>query len=124
MKYRDSTPYSEKEIADYTDGKHYNSLRSQYVTIGGEQQHHKFFSSWRDVALGLSTDGFAPFKRWKKTAWPLILFNYNLGPEVRNHQKHIISLGVIPGPNKPHDLDSFLYPLIEELAKLACGVLA
>ncbi|KAF5366150.1 hypothetical protein D9758_005818 [Tetrapyrgos nigripes] len=73
----------------------------------------------REVALGLSTDGFAPFKKWSKTAWPIILINYNLPPDVRCHLEHILSLGVIPGPTKPHNWDSFLWPLMEELSQLA-----
>ena len=44
---------------------------------------HEYFSGPRDIALGLSTDGFAPFKRHKSTAWPLVLFNYNLSPETQ-----------------------------------------
>jgi hypothetical protein len=42
----------------------------------------KYFKDDRDMALGLSTDVFAPFKKHKLTAWPLIIFNYNLPPEI------------------------------------------
>jgi hypothetical protein len=68
------------------------------------------------------TDGFGPFKRRNKAAWPLILFNYNLPPEERFHKEHIISLGSIP--KKPLDLDSFLWPFMQELLQLAIGVSA
>ena len=68
----------------------------------------------------MSTDGFCPFKRRNKSAWPLILFNYNLPPEERFHKKNIISLGSIP--KKPLDLDSFLWPLVQELLQLEVGV--
>ena len=70
----------------------------------------------------MSTDGFGPFKHRNKAAWPLILFNYNLSPEERFCKKHIISLGSIP--KKPLDLDSFLWPLIQELLQLGIGVSA
>src|ERR1700742_4076384 len=82
------------------------------------------FSDNRNIALGLSTDGFGPFKRRNKTAWPLILFNYNLPPDERFLKRNIISLGVIPGPKKPHDFDSFLWPFVQELLQLAIGVRA
>ena len=35
---------------------------------------------------------------------------------------NILALGVVPGPNKPVDMDSFLIPLAEELFQLAAGV--
>jgi len=38
----------------------------------------------------------------------LIIFNYNLPPDVRFHINNILALGVIPGPKKPIDADSFL----------------
>jgi Transposase family tnp2 len=55
-------------------------------------------------------------------AWPLILFNYNLPPEERFHKRNIISLGSIP--KKPLDLDSFLWPVVQELLQFEIGVSA
>ncbi|THH18872.1 hypothetical protein EW146_g2190 [Bondarzewia mesenterica] len=83
------------------------------------------FDSKQYRTLRLSTDGFAPFRHRKNiTCWPLILFNYNLPPEIRFHIGNILSLGVIPGPKKPIDGDSFLWPAVEELLQLAVGVRA
>ena len=83
-----------------------------------------FFSDPRDIALGFSTDGFGPFKKRNKTAWPLIIFNYNLPPNERFRKENIISLGTIPGPKKPANMDSFLWPLVQELLQLEIGVSA
>ena len=94
------------------------------MTIGDEQIPMWFFSDPRDIALGLSTDGFGPFKKCTKTAWPLIIFNYNLPPKERFKKENIISLGTIPGPKKPGDMDSFLWPLVQELLQLEIGVSA
>jgi hypothetical protein len=94
------------------------------LSVGDERLPFWFFSDPRDIALGLSTDGFGPFKHRTKTAWPIILFNYNLPPEVRFQKDNIISVGVIPGPKKPCDFDSFLWPLVQELLQLAIGVQA
>ena len=79
-----------------------------------------FFSDPRDIALGLSTDGFGPFKKRNKTARPLIIFNYNLPPKERFRKENI----TIPGPKKPADMDSFLWPLVQELLQLEIGVSA
>ena len=70
----------------------------------------------------MSTDGFAPFRRRKKTCWPLLLYNYNLPPEIRFHLQYILCIGIIPGPNKSKDFDSFFWPAVKELLKLAMGI--
>jgi hypothetical protein len=102
----------------------YQHLLGKKVIIDDEEAHTQYFSSPRDIALGLSTDGFSPFKRRKSTAWPLILFNYNLPPETRFHKGNIISLGAIPGHKKPLDMDSFAWPALVEFLRLQIGVRA
>ena len=125
MKYRGSEHTHESgKISDVFDGTHYANLIREKVVIDGMELPHRFFQDPRDVALGLSTDGFAPFKHRTTTCWPLILFNYNLPPEDRFHVSNIISLGVIPGPKKPIDMDSFLWPLVGEMLQLAAGLTA
>lgn len=124
LRYRHVFNHEDGIIKDIMDGKHYARLRAQNVVVDGKQLLHKFFSDLRDIALGLSTDGFAPFRRRKKTCWPLLIYNYNLPPDIRFHLQYILCVGVIPGPNKPKDFDSFAWPLVEELLKLAVGVRA
>jgi hypothetical protein len=119
MRYRHEHNAKDDIVEDIFDGEQYKKLRNMSVQVGDTHYDHKYFSDPREVALGLSTDGFAPFKRRSKTAWPLILINYNLSPAIRCHLEHILSLGVIPGPKKPHDIDSFLWPLMVELSQLA-----
>lgn len=109
---------------DVFDGSHYQRLLGRRVRVNGKEYSHCYFSDPRDVALGLSTDGFSPLKKKRITAWPLIIFNYNLPPETRFHFEHILSLGVIPGPKKTKDADSFLWPFIREMLQLATGVRA
>ena len=120
MQYRGDYVSDENIVKDIFDGENYKRLKEEYVTIGGVPQAHKFFSDKRDIALGLSLDGFCPFKRRKLTCWPLILFNYNLPPDIRFHLHHILCAGSIPG--KPKDADSFAYPLINELLDFLRGI--
>ena len=123
MRYRaEEHTHKPGVVKDVFDGELYQNLRSQHIVVDGKTLPHKHFEDARDIALGLSTDGFGPFKRRSSTAWPLILFNYNLPPEIRFHLKHILGLGVIPGPKKPIDFDSFLWPFICEMLRLAVGV--
>jgi hypothetical protein len=122
MQYRGKFEHNPTKIQDIFDGKLYRLLLGKHVRSKDRPQRHTYFDDLRNIALGLSTDGYAPFKRWKKTAWPLLLFNYNLPPDIRFHDENILFLGVIPGPNKPHDFDSFIWPLLEELLQLEMGV--
>ncbi|QRV98713.1 Transposase family Tnp2 protein [Ceratobasidium sp. AG-Ba] len=108
--------------ADIFDGAHYRNLRQRHVLIEGDPLPHRYFSSPTDIALGLSTDGFGPFKSRKQTCWPLLAFNYNLPPSIRHRLKNLLCLGIIPGPNSPKELDTFLAPFIQELEELARGV--
>jgi Transposase family tnp2 len=124
MQYWSKHQYDPTKITDIFDGAHYRSLLGTPVTIGNEELLMWFFSDPRDVAFGFSMDGFGPFKRCNKTAWPLIIFNYNIPPKERFQKKNIIFFGTIPGPKEPADIDSFLWPIIQELLQLAIGVSA
>jgi hypothetical protein len=107
---------------DVFNGSHYQSLLTKVVPASCDDQPFFYFSDAHDIALGLSTDGFAPFKRRDKTCWPIILFNYNLPPAIRFQKKYCINVGTVPGPKKPWDMDSFLWLLIQELIQLEVGV--
>ena len=107
---------------DIFDGLHYRSLLGERVVVGDRSLPHNYFSDHRDIALGFATDGFAPFKKRKHTAWILLIFNYNLPPDQRFQKDNILCVGIIPGPKKPWDADSFIYPLVRELLELAIGV--
>ncbi len=121
MCYRAEYVHRPGIIKDVFDGSHYQSLLK--TTIPGSETHPIFhFSNQWDIALGLSTDGFAPFKKRNKTCWPIILFNYNLPPEIHFQKKYCIHVATVPGPKKPWDWDSFCWPLAEELIQLEMGV--
>ena len=50
-------------MKDVFDGKNYHRLWKQKVELDGKGYDHKYFADNRDIALGLSTNGFAPFKK-------------------------------------------------------------
>jgi len=120
MQYRHNFDHEPSVIKDVFDGSHYQALLETIIP----DSTHFFFSDLRDIALGLSMDGFAPFKRRNKTCWPIILFNYNLPPEVRFQKKYCLHVGTVPGPKKPWDLDSFCWPLAHDLVQLEIGIAA
>jgi len=124
MQYRDKHKHTPGTTTNIYNSETYCSLCGKKVKLDGRTFEHQYFSGPRDVALGLSTDGFTPFKRRKNTAWPLIIFNYNLPPEIRFHINNILALGVIPGPKKPLDANSFLWLVVQEFFRLGVGVQA
>jgi hypothetical protein len=52
----------------------------------------------------------------------VIAINYNLPPSVRNQLKNVMIISLIPGPNQPTDINSFMLPFVRETRKLAKGV--
>ena len=123
MCYRANYVHEPSIIGDVFDSIHYQSLLN--TIIPGNINHPFFyFSDECDIALGLSTDKFGPFEQRDKTCWPIILFNYNLSPEIRFQKKYCIHVGTVPGPKKPWDWDSFCWPLVQELIQLEIGVKA
>lgn len=122
MKYRAQFIHNPNVMKDIFDGHVYHSLLEKLVEVNRKKKSYKFFSDSKDIPLGLSTDGYGPFKNRAKTAWPLLLFNYNLPTDLHFLWEYTLCVGVIPGPKKPHDWDSFPWPLVQELLRLAEGV--
>ena len=54
--------------------------------------------------------------------WVLIVTILNLPPNMRSKATNIIIPLVIPGPHPPGNVESFIYVLYEELAKLSVGI--
>ncbi|XP_021770707.1 uncharacterized protein LOC110734887 [Chenopodium quinoa] len=83
--------------------------------------HPQFASDFRNVRLGLTTDGFNPFRTMSVSysIWPVVLSIYNLSPWLYNKSEYNIMSLIIPGPSSPgYDIDVYLQPLIEELKEL------
>lgn len=127
MQYRAHYEHKAGVFGDVFDGENYRRLQDSPIAVhgealkssGGKPLGTKYFEDPRDVALGLSTDGFTVHQC---TFWPLIIFLYNLPPTIRFLLQNIFALGIIPG--KPVLMDTFLWPFLQELWKLALGVTA
>ncbi|KZT02197.1 uncharacterized protein LAESUDRAFT_631732, partial [Laetiporus sulphureus 93-53] len=64
----------------------------------------------RDMILMFSIDGAQLYRYKASDTWIYIWVLFDLPPELRYKKKHVLSGGFIPGPNKPKNLDSFLFP--------------
>ncbi|XP_019233202.1 PREDICTED: uncharacterized protein LOC109213820 [Nicotiana attenuata] len=83
--------------------------------------HPDFARESRNVRLGLSSDGFNPFRTMSisHSTWPVVLMNYNLSPWICMMPEYIMLSMIIPGPSSPgNDIDVYLQPLIAELKEL------
>lgn len=125
MGYRDEHRRKRQSgrYTDVFDGSHYLGLLSKIVP-GARVKDRLYFEDARDIALALSTDGLCPFKKRKQSCWPILIYNLNLAPDIRFKLENLICLGVIPGPKAVKDIETFLYPLVEELFELMHGVAA
>ena len=124
MSYRRDFRPHESKICDIFDSAHYQRLLWHRVVLDGEKLSHRYFSDPRDIALSLSTDSYLLNGQRRKgpCAMPIVLQNYNLPPKCRTCLDNLLCIGIIPGPHQPKDVGSFLCPLDDELAELACGV--
>lgn len=122
LRYRSECQHTDGTVSDIFDGAHYDCLRKRHVIVGGETLGHRFFDSPTDIVLGLSTDGFGPFKSHTQTCWPLLAFNYNLPPSLHMQLEYALCLGVIPGLSSPKEIKTFFKPFIQELETLTRGV--
>lgn len=62
MLYRSQHIHNPEKTTDVFDGTLYCQLCTEKVNIDGEKLKYNHFSDDRYIVLGLSTDGFAPFK--------------------------------------------------------------
>ncbi|KIK90751.1 hypothetical protein PAXRUDRAFT_151248 [Paxillus rubicundulus Ve08.2h10] len=71
-----------------------------------------------DIVLMLSLDGAQLYDSKESDCWINIWVILNLSPEKRYRKLHVLPGGFIPGPNKPKNVDSFLFPGIHHVAAL------
>jgi len=63
-----------------------------------------------DTILLFSLDGAQLYEHKQSDCWIYIWVILNLSPDKRYKKKHVLPGAFIPGPNKPKNIDSFLFP--------------
>lgn len=71
-----------------------------------------------DILLLLSMDGAQLYEYKASDCWLYIWVVLDLAPGERYKKKYVIPGGIIPGPNKPKNLDSFLFPGLHHISAL------
>jgi hypothetical protein len=77
--------------------------------LGGDIKEH-------DVVLMVSLDGAQLYDSKESDCWVYIWIIVNLSPDICYRKLNILPGGFIPGPNKPKNVDSFLFPAFHHLA--------
>ena len=72
----------------------------------------------QDIVLMISLDGAQLYDSKESDCWIYIWIIVNLPPDKHYRKLHVRPGGFIPGPNKPKNVDSFLFPGIHHLAAL------
>lgn len=72
----------------------------------------------RDTVLLMLMDGAQLYESKQSDCWIYIWVVLNLAPDLRYKKQHILPAGFIPGPNKPKNVDSFLFPGLYHVAAL------
>jgi hypothetical protein len=71
-----------------------------------------------DTVLMLSIDGAQLYQSKQSDCWIYIWVLLDLVPDLRYKKKYVLPGGFIPGPNKPKNLDSFVYTGLCHLSAL------
>ena len=62
-----------------------------------------------DITVTFSIDGAQLYQNKKSDTWIAIWIINDFEPSLRYKKKHILPAVIIPGPNKPKNIDSFLF---------------
>jgi hypothetical protein len=125
--------YGSREIAEHM---HYLERRLaqnvEYVRAHGKLPKYddtacgqELLDAWNsgsfgrsDIALQFSIDGAQLRPDQPSEAWVFIWVIHNLPPSMRYKKDFVVPGAIVPGPNKPGDLESFLFPSLYHVAAL------
>ncbi|KAG2021266.1 hypothetical protein CC2G_006520 [Coprinopsis cinerea AmutBmut pab1-1] len=71
-----------------------------------------------DILIGLSIDGAQLYQDKKSDTWFGIWIVYDYDPLIRYKRRHILPAFIIPGPEKPKNVESFLFRSLYHLSAL------
>ena len=81
-----------------------------------------FLSAPFTYGLVLNIDWFQPYSHTVASVGVIYLAVMNLPRHLRYKRKNMLLVGIIPGPSEPKEINSFLFPLVEELKQFWHGV--
>jgi hypothetical protein len=82
---------------------------------------NEFFADNRESGFVVSMDGATLNLLNQSSSWLVVMYISNYQPAIRWKKSSIFVAQIIPGPKNPIDLDSFLFPLYQRLARASYG---
>jgi hypothetical protein len=108
-----------KEVQEMLDGLQNNTdIVYDDILSGSEMQELANHINSDDTIISSSLDGAQLYQNKKSDTWLSIWILNNLSPSQRYKKKHILPGTIIPGPNKPKIIDSFLFRGMHHLSAL------
>ncbi|OSC96709.1 hypothetical protein PYCCODRAFT_1462331 [Trametes coccinea BRFM310] len=102
-----STPAGSTSLKEFQDIASSSELLSR-VADGSIKRH--------DAVLMFSIDGAQLYQNKQLDCWMSLWLLCNIRPDQRYKKPYMLPGVIIPGPNHPQDLDSFLFPSFHNLA--------
>ncbi|KAE8185538.1 hypothetical protein CF336_g7362 [Tilletia laevis] len=107
---RDTFGTAQHVFQDWPDGE----IHQHFLRNG-------LFDDPRYDLLMLSTDGAQMLNKADSDGWIVLLISLNSPLSSRFKRSDTFVSTIIPGPKSPGDIDSFLWPIMQELARAALG---
>jgi hypothetical protein len=101
--------------------RRFDTLWMELCEKKNDLQYPEFLAENRNIRFALSTDGMNPFNenRTVHSTWPIILAMYTIPTWLCYKRKYLMLSTLIQGLKQAgFDIDVFLEPLIEDIAKL------
>jgi hypothetical protein len=99
--------------------------KSEFANSDNHIYHYEnlgLFHDLRETALSISSDGAQLTMKKQSNMWLLIVLLLNLPAEMCYKARNVIIPLAIPGPLAPGNIESFIYPLFEEMAQSSVGM--
>ena len=118
-----SVRYRETRTAEIMEElKHNNGLLASYDDYFHGSEYLEAVNSGRivpgDMVLMFSIDGAQLYRNKSSDCWMAIWVVFDHSPDGRYKKKFVLSATFIPGPNKPKNSDSYIFPSLHHLAAL------
>lgn len=118
MRYRD------KKIKGILGDQEHAISAQEYIyddIFSGKEvlnMNDRFKFTLQDTTVSFSLDGAQLYQNRKSDTWIAIWIINNYSPTTRYKKKHVLPALVVPGPNKPKNLDSFMFRSFHHLSAI------
>jgi hypothetical protein len=120
MRYLDAKTKEVLEMLDNLQTEHGTDVVYDDIISGSEAQDiiERLNITGSDTIVSLSLDGAQLYQNKKSDTWISIWIINNFPPSQRYQKRHVLPGTVIPGPNRPKIIDSYLFRGIHHLSAL------